>query len=115
MNKSNKLISEIYMDYHDTYKKKFGNKSLVLMQVGSFYEAYALENRGANLETLEEITDCRVSHKGKDKTIINYSNPKMWGFPMVATTKYVGILIDNGYTLIMIDQINETSKDKQKI
>lgn len=116
MSKHNKLISEIYMDYHDTYKKKFGNKSLVLMQVGSFYEAYALENRGANLETLEEITDCRVSHKGKDKSIINYSNPKMWGFPMVATTKYVGILIENGYTLVMIDQINDNSKnEKQKI
>ena len=113
--KHNKLISELYMDYYDEYQKKFGKKSLVLMQVGSFYEAYALENRGANLELLEEITDCKVSHKGKDKKIINYSNPKMWGFPMIATTKYVNLLIEDGHTLIMIDQIPDTNPIQRKV
>jgi len=99
-------VTQEYINYHDEYVKKFGkHRTLVLMQVGTFYEAYSTGDQGPDLKLLEELTDASIAHTGKDKSKINISNPLMWGFPMVATLKFVGILVDNGYRLIMIDQL----------
>lgn len=104
--KNNKSLSEEYLDYHDEYIKKFGKeRTLVLMQVGSFYEAYNANKRGPDLNILEELTEASIAHKGMDKSKYDYANPLMWGFPMVASSKFMNILIENGYRLIIIDQI----------
>lgn len=103
---TSKSLAEEYLDYHDIYVKKFGKeRTLVLMQVGSFYEAYSANNRGPDLNMLEELTDACIAHKGMDKSKFDYNNPLMWGFPIVATTKFMNILIENGYRLIIIDQV----------
>jgi hypothetical protein len=48
--KNKKLnIYEEYLEYYDNFKKKYGPKTVILMQVGSFHEAYATDNRGPNL------------------------------------------------------------------
>jgi DNA mismatch repair protein MutS len=107
INKKEKIsVTQEYINYHNKYVKKFGkDRTLVLMQVGSFYEAYATQDQGPDLKKLEELTEASIAHKGNDKYKVNIANPWMWGFPMVATLKFVGILIENGYRLIMIDQI----------
>lgn len=111
-----KPLVEEYLDYHDTYIKKFGKeRTLVLMQVGSFYESYATTNRGPDLKALEELTDASIAHKGKDKTKIDINNPLMWGFPIVASTKFINILIENGYRLIMIDQITPKPNIRREV
>ena len=51
----NSIIEE-YIDYHDQYVEKFGkDRTLVLMQVGKFYEAYATLTSGPNLNILENL------------------------------------------------------------
>lgn len=105
-----------YFEYYDEYVKKFGkDKTLILMQVGSFYEAYATNEQGPNLNIIEDITGACIAHKGKNKNIVNIQNPWMWGFPMVATLKFINILIENGYHLIMIDQITPPPNIKREI
>lgn len=106
-------ITKLYYDFHDKYREKFGEKSLVLMQIGSFYEAYtnSKKTRGPDLQKLEEITD--VVHVRKNKS--NEHSSYMWGFPIVATTKFVEILIDAGYHLIMVDQVTPPPKPKRKV
>ena len=37
------MIVDDYLDYQYTYQKKYGDKTIVLMQVGSFFEAYAID------------------------------------------------------------------------
>jgi DNA mismatch repair protein MutS len=111
-----KKIVEEYLELHEKYIKKFDkNRTLVLMQVGKFYEAYAITNRGPNLQELEDFTDASIAHKGKDKSIINISNPLMWGFPTMTSTKYMGILIENGYRLIILDQVGTKPKIKREV
>jgi DNA mismatch repair protein MutS len=85
------------------------------MQVGSFYEAYATTDSGPDLNILEQLTEASIAHKGKDKAIVNIKNPLMWGFPIVATTKFIGILIDNGYRLIIIDQVTPKPNIKREV
>lgn len=114
--KKNKSITEEYIDYHNHYVEKFGkDRTLVLMQVGSFYEAYATPQKGPDLQKLEELTEACIAHKGKEKNIIDMNNPWMWGFPMVASSKFIGILIDAGYRLIMIDQISPKPNIKRAV
>lgn len=39
-------IYEEYISHYDRFQKKYGSKSIVLMQVGSFHEAYSTDNKG---------------------------------------------------------------------
>ena len=47
MVKKNENIVNDYLTYYEKYKKMFGKKVLILMQIGSFHEAYCTEKRGA--------------------------------------------------------------------
>lgn len=114
--KNKMSVTKEYMKYHAEYAEKFGkDRTLVLMQVGSFYEAYATKDQGPDLYALEELTEAAVAHKGQNKEVIDIKNPLMWGFPMVATLKYVGILIESGYRLIMIDQTTPPPHPKREV
>ena len=110
-----KLISEIYLDYHDENIKKYGTKSLVLMQVGSFYECYATDSRGPDLYEMSSILNITKTVKDKSNTTIDYSNPYMLGFPMVAVEKYMPIIINNNYTVMVIDQVSPAPNPKREI
>ena len=114
--KITKSVTVEYLEYYDKYVKKFGrDRTLVLMQVGSFYEAYSTNEQGPDLALLENLTEAAVAHKGKEKTKIDIKNPLMWGFPMVATIKFFGILIDNGYRLIIIDQVTPKPNIRREV
>ena len=36
------MIIDEYLDYTKTYKEKYGDRCIVLMQVGSFFEIYTI-------------------------------------------------------------------------
>ena len=38
------MLIDDYIDYQNTYQEKYGDKTVILMQVGSFFEAYAIDN-----------------------------------------------------------------------
>ena len=100
------------------------NKGMVLMQVGSFFEAYGVNNkyiqRGhANL--IGDIFNIAVTRKGKkkyaeelgnrkiedltEKQLINLHEkyPLMSGMNELVLEKYLRIAIDNGYTVVVIE------------
>jgi len=98
-----KSLTKEYMDLHDKYVKQFGkDRTLVLMQVGKFYEAYGTDIRGPNLFKLESITDAAVARKGSN---VSMAYPYMWGFPIQTASKYMPLLINSGYNLIVFDQV----------
>ena len=101
-------MGSIYIEYilqHERYEKKYGkNKTIVLMQVGSFHEAYATNERGPNLFAISDLLNIVCTRKDKSVDIISDKNPYMLGFPSIALQKFMKILIDNKYTVIIIDQ-----------
>ena len=44
-----------YFEYQDKYEKKYGNKIIVLMEVGSFIEIYSIENDSVKKGRMSEI------------------------------------------------------------
>ena len=106
--KKNDSIYDLYFNYTKQYKNEYGDKTIVLMQVGSFYEMYGIQNQhgeitGSNVEDITNICNLNYSNKAKmgDDNII------MAGFPDYAIEKFLEIIIDNNYVVPLINQYKE--------
>lgn len=105
------IIKE-YLSYNDLYKTKYENY-LVFLCVGSFYECYGLKEDGDRLKEISSILNIILTKKNKTIPNINSKNPYMMGIPCVSIEKYLNILLDNNYTVIVYDQ-HKTIKGKFK-
>jgi DNA mismatch repair protein MutS len=102
-----------YLNHHKEYSTKY-EKFVVLMCVGIFYEAYAIEDEGPDLYELGQDLNITVTKKNKSKAL-NEGNPRVLGFPIHAVTKFMKILLDYSYTVIIIDQIKNENVVTRKV
>jgi DNA mismatch repair protein MutS len=104
--KTNKIsITEEYFSYHDKYIGKYGINTIVLLEVGSFYEMYSNPDnkKGPDLYKISEILNLIVTRK--DKTLpLSDSNVLMSGMPNHAISKFLKLLIDNNFTVVIFNQ-----------
>ena len=108
-------IHEEYLQCHEIHINKYGPKTIVLMQVGSFYECYSTETRGPNLFELSDILNIICTRKDKSVSIIDEKNPYMLGFNCIAINKFLKLLIDNNYTVVTVDQTTPPPKPKREV
>ena len=85
------MIIDDYLFYTKDFKKKYGEKTIVLIQVGSFHEVYATKTKGYDIKALGDLLNIVVTKKDKKKPL-GVTNPHMLGFPIVATNKFINIL-----------------------
>jgi DNA mismatch repair protein MutS len=110
----NTLISE-YLKNQEKYTNIYGSNTIFLMQVGSFFEAYQTLDEGYDLNKLSNILNMVVSKKNKSIATIDRKNPYLLGFPCVAKSKYIKILVENGYTIIIMEQVSDPPNPKREI
>ena len=92
--KFKKSMTVEYLQLQEKYSAIYGvDKTLVLMQVGGFHEVYATLTRGYDIHKLGNILKTVVTTKNKNISEVSEKNPYMIGFPIVATPKYLQILI----------------------
>lgn len=106
-------ISNEYFKYYQKYEKEYG-KICVLMQIGSFYEMLMLETpdkKIGNLNDIANILNIQVTKRNKNLDHLS-NNPYMAGFPKVSVNKFLPLLLDNNYTVILIDQKEEKENGK---
>ena len=111
------MIIKEYMEYQNNHIKKFGKNTLVLMEVGSFFEYYAVNNSETNeiwnydlMLKVTEILDATFSEK---KTKYPHY---MGGFPNFSLHKHLNKLLNEGFTVIIIEQDSHgESKPDRKI
>ena len=101
-----KLIDS-YFGIQSEYQNQYGNKTVVLMEVGSFYELYAVNERDYdNLREISSLINIRVTRKNtKCGSDVSKSNPYMAGVTSIALSKYVKLLVEGGYTVVQVDQV----------
>jgi len=100
-------ILNLYLKHHQESNEKYG-KSIVLMQVGSFSEIYNREidsSCGPNLKEISDLTNCSIAMKGKNTDNAHY----MIGWPKLADSKYIPLLINDGFHVILIEQSSDGS------
>lgn len=106
MKRTNKIsITEEYFSYHEKYIGKYGSNTIVLLEVGSFYEMYSnpLNNKGPDLYKISDILNLIVTRKDKLQPLSD-TNVLMSGLPNHAISKFLKLLIDNNYTVVIFNQ-----------
>lgn len=103
-----------YLQHHKLYSEKYGSKTIVLMQVGSFYELYMTNTEGPNLKMIANTLNIICTKKDKSILEVSIKNPYMLGFPLVSTDKFISLLIQNSYTVVTIDQVSPPPNPQRK-
>jgi DNA mismatch repair protein MutS len=90
-----------YFEHTKKYTEEYGDKTIVLMMVGSFYEIYGEKNSkgvisGSKIEDISKICDLAIAQK--TGTYV------MAGFTYTKIDKYLKKIQDAGYTTIVIKQ-----------
>jgi DNA mismatch repair protein MutS len=93
------LIGDYNREF-EKYQKKYGKKTMFLMQCGSFFEVYSCKKDGIflnnTIEDFSRICDMRIANKKcKHKGLSVF----MSGFPEVQIEKYIHKLNNAGYTV----------------
>jgi DNA mismatch repair protein MutS len=110
-------IHEDYFNYTIKWKREYGEKTIVFIQVGSFYEVYALQDEngkiyGSNISEYSKINDLVIAKKhitvrGPIKDVVGEKKGYqliMAGFGLTQIDKYVGRMQEHGYTIVLYDQ-----------
>jgi DNA mismatch repair protein MutS len=95
-----------YFEALEKMRHELGNpRLLLLMQVGSFYEAYEIDEpvpRGCG-RLVADVLRIHLTLKN-NKNLPGENNPWMVGFPTYVLGKHLGRLNDEGYTVAVYDQ-----------
>ena len=121
------LVKE-YFELCNKYQNEYGNKTILLMQVGSFYECYGVKTKNKNINTIgsndailegeintktSKIMDfvriCELNIANKN-TCVGEGDVVMAGFKVEFIEKYLRKIQEAGYTCVVYKQ-NESAKN----
>ena len=115
MNYPKEIKVKDYFKIHNYFSEIYGyDRTIILMQVGSFHESYSTNDIGLNLEALAQELDVVCTAKNSKKEI-STSNPRMLGFPIHVIDNFVEKLVDLNYTVVVIDQTTSPPNPERKV
>ena len=101
-------IVDEYLNYQRQYEEKYGEATIVLMEVGSFFEIYGVETEAEFVGRVSEISSLLgIQKTKKDKKVAIESRrvPLMAGFPNYRINKFLKKLLEHHYTVVLVEQI----------
>ncbi len=102
------LLTVTYFKLQRLFEKKYGKNTLVLMEIGTFFEVYEVNNEEEKVGKAKEIAELlNIQLTRKNKAILQNSqeNPIMAGVPAIALDKHLArIIAEQKYTVILIRQ-----------
>lgn len=105
----------LLVEYHNHFleiQQKYGENSVVLMAVGSFYEMYSQKEE--YLKKICNILNVLLTKKNKNKES-DFKNPYMCGMPVHALSKHLSKLLLHNYTVAVYDQFDDPENPDKKI
>lgn len=103
------MATPLMREYCDEVKRcreEFEEEVIVMMQVGSFYEVYQLEEVG-HAKQVSELLGIALSRKANTA-----DQPYMCGFPLYTLGKFITRLNDEGYIVAVYDQKPENVRER---
>lgn len=104
-----------YMDLYSKYVSIYGEHTLLLFQVGSFFEVYSFSDQDKYMKDFSNICELKIAvksscNKDKDKDKKIY----MAGFTDFMIGKYIDkLMYGSNYTVIVYNQIKENGIHKR--
>ena len=119
LSQQKKLLTEIYFNLQLHFEEKYGKDALVLMEIGTFFEVYEVNNDDMKVGKAKEIAELlNIQLTRKSKAILenSVSNPLLVGVPAVSLDRYLSRLIDTKkYTIIVVRQKGEMPNIKRYV
>jgi len=101
-------LIEVYLDLQVHFEKKYGKNTVVLIEIGSFFEVYGVDNDEEKIgkpKEIAEILNLQLTRKNKSIQKNDAKNPLLAGFPVATFERYIGRLTEeNKYTIIVVRQ-----------
>jgi DNA mismatch repair protein MutS len=104
-------MEQLYFKHFDEHVARFGTKTAILLEVGKFFEFYdyvhiATGVPRTNVQTLAELCGCVAEPRaGSDPSY----HRLFWGFPVATLNKYERVLVNAGYTVVVIVQVKDAT------
>ena len=111
------LVKE-YFELTKKYKVEYGKNTLVLMQVGAFFEVYGLEDKtnakmfGSEIVDFSRICDLNIADK---KICVGADSVIMAGFSHYMIDKYLKKLQEAGFTVVVYTQDEQTKNTTRSL
>jgi DNA mismatch repair protein MutS len=112
------MLIDDYFIHQLNFEKKYGKKTIVLMQVGTFFEFYGVNNEKEKIgdaQIVAELLNIQLSRRNKSILENSRSNALMAGFPLNSLKRFINILLTNNYTVVLIEQVTEPPNPKREI
>ena len=102
------LLTSTYFKLQQLFEKKYGKNTVVLMEIGTFFEVYEVNNEEEQIGKAKEIAELlNIQLTRKNKSILENSkeNPIMAGVPAISLEKHLArIISEQKYTVVLIKQ-----------
>ena len=111
------LVKE-YFELTKKYKNEYGKKTVVLMQVGAFFEVYGLEDKtnatmfGSEINEFSRVCDLNIADK---KICVGADSVVMAGFSHYMIDKYLKKLQESGFTVVVYTQDEQTKNTTRSL
>ena len=103
------LLTQKYFKLQQLFEQKYGKDTIVLIEIGTFFEVYEVNNDKEKIGKAKEIAELlNIQLTRKNKSILenNQSNPLMAGVPAVSFEKHINRIIqEQKYTIAIIKQV----------
>ena len=116
---SNDKLYNIYFNWQEEYQAKYGQETVVLCQVGAFFEIYGVDNEVEQVGVADQVASilniqCTLKNKKKGPSN-DRKNPKMCGFQPPYLHRHLEILLANNWTVVIIEQVTPPPNPKREI
>ena len=113
------MIYDDYIQYCTEYTNKYGEDTVILMEVGGFFELYGVNydgtQSGADIYNVASMLGIQVSRKNKNIIENSITNPLLSGFPSYTLHKFIDILITNNKTVVLVEQTTPPPNPKREV
>lgn len=108
-------LIEDYINYQIDYQSKYGNDTIVFMEVGSFYELYEVNGMG-KASVVSSLLNILLTKKNKNIEEVSIKNPLMAGIPTIALSKHLSVLAAlNRFTIVIVSQVSEPPNVRREV
>ncbi len=119
LSQKKKLLTEVYFDLQRHFEEKYGKDALILMEIGTFFEVYEVNNdelKVGKAKEIAELLNIQLTRKSKAILENSVSNPLLAGVPAVSLDRYLSRLITTKkYTIIVVKQKGEMPNVKRYV
>jgi DNA mismatch repair protein MutS len=108
LNSKDKLLIEVYFDIQQHFEQKYGENTVVLMEIGSFFESYEVNNdelKVGKAKIVSELLNIQLTKKNKNIAENSIKNPYLSGIPSISLSRHLDKIVqEDKFTVVIIKQ-----------